>query len=54
MGLCYSKDDSNKEVERSVQIDKQIEKEKVKQEYKILLLGLSLSFRIHIVYSFDF
>lgn len=39
MGLCYSKDDGG-EAERSTQIDKQLEKEKIKQEYKILLLGL--------------
>jgi guanine nucleotide-binding protein subunit alpha len=39
MGLCYSKDD-NGERQKNAQIDKQLEKEKIKQEYKILLLGL--------------
>ncbi|KAG1079273.1 hypothetical protein G6F42_023851 [Rhizopus arrhizus] len=38
MGICYSGEDAKK-TERSCQIDKQLEKEKIKQEYKILLLG---------------
>jgi guanine nucleotide-binding protein subunit alpha len=40
MGICHSGEDA-KEAERSCQIDKQLEKEKIKQEYKILLLGLN-------------
>lgn len=40
MGICYSGEDV-KEAERSCRIDKQLEKEKIKQEYKILLLGLN-------------
>lgn len=39
MGICQSGEDT-RETERSQQIDKQLEKEKVKQEYKILLLGI--------------
>lgn len=39
MGICQSGEDT-REAERSQQIDKQLEKEKVKQEYKILLLGI--------------
>ncbi|KAF1805127.1 guanine nucleotide binding protein, alpha subunit [Mucor lusitanicus] len=38
MGICYSGEDA-REAEKSCQIDKQLEKEKIKQEYKILLLG---------------
>jgi hypothetical protein len=38
MGICQSSEDT-RESERSCQIDKQLEKERIKQEYKILLLG---------------
>ncbi|KAI8094697.1 heterotrimeric G protein alpha subunit A [Thamnidium elegans] len=38
MGICQSGQDT-RDTERSCQIDKQLEKDKVKQEYKILLLG---------------
>lgn len=46
MGICQSGEDT-REAERNCQIDKQLEKDKVKQEYKILLLG-------DIVYNFFF
>jgi hypothetical protein len=38
MGICQSTEDA-RESKRSCQIDKQLEKERIKQEYKILLLG---------------
>ncbi|KAI7895671.1 G-protein alpha subunit [Mucor mucedo] len=38
MGICQSGEDT-RQAERNCQIDKQLEKDKVKQEYKILLLG---------------
>jgi guanine nucleotide-binding protein G(i) subunit alpha len=41
MGICQSGDDT-REAERNCQIDKQLEKDKVKQEYKILLLGIKV------------
>ncbi|KAI8087825.1 heterotrimeric G protein alpha subunit A [Gilbertella persicaria] len=39
MGMCQSMNTLSREAEKSCQIDKQLEKEKIKQEYKILLLG---------------
>jgi guanine nucleotide-binding protein subunit alpha len=38
MGICQS-GENTQEFTRSCEIDKQLEKEKVNQEYKILLLG---------------
>lgn len=38
MGICQTRERA-RDTEKSCQIDKQLEKDKAKQEYKILLLG---------------
>lgn len=39
MGVCQSGEDT-RETEKNMQINKQLEREKAIQEYKILLLGI--------------